>query len=139
MGLTLEEDEELYLFRMTITIDEKTSTASFTEPDLRRLEQVLVDSLGKSHFGLEYEYTFPGIGTLYNNERVLACETMLNDITYRNHIAPRLNQLALILFESTHTKLIKNKDRIIADDKNVWKLVITRPRLSKCLPANEYR
>lgn len=47
MGLTLQADEDLYLMRMCITVDKQTSIASFNEPDLRRLEQVLIDALGE--------------------------------------------------------------------------------------------
>lgn len=72
------------------------------------------------------------MGTLYNTNRVLASATMLNDFTYRNHLAPRLNQMALVMLESTYSKLIKNGEFLAPDDKNVWKLPVTRTKLSEC-------
>lgn len=45
-GLTLAENEDLYLIRMCITIDAKNSVASFNEHDRQRLEQIIIDSLG---------------------------------------------------------------------------------------------
>lgn len=69
------------------------------------------------------------MGSLYNIERVLSVATMLADPTYRNHIAPRMNQLVLVLLESTHTRLTKMG--IEPDNEYVWKLPITRAELSK--------
>lgn len=70
------------------------------------------------------------MGTTYNVARVFSPENMLNDVTYRNHIAPRLWQLALVLLESTHARL--KMTSFSADNKNVWKIPITRRELSKC-------
>lgn len=136
MGLTLEQNEDLYLIRMRIVIDEENSVASFNEHDRQRLEQILIDSLGtgKTVFDrIREHHGFLGIGSLYNVIPVRTYGTLLNDTTYRNHLAPRLNQLALILFESTHTQLAKNGTFFAPDDRNVWKLPITRKELSKCI------
>lgn len=46
MGFSLEVDEELYLFRMSMNIDENTCASSFHAADLKRLEQLIIDVLG---------------------------------------------------------------------------------------------
>ncbi|KAH7725491.1 hypothetical protein AAVH_06941 [Aphelenchoides avenae] len=117
MGLKLREDENLYMFRMSITLDEQTSTASFMDPDHKRLEQLIIDALG--------------LGTLFNIERVMSTLTMLNDCTYRNHLASHFNQLALVLFESTYTKLLKSGNYLDPDERNVWQIPVVMEELSK--------
>lgn len=123
---------------MSITVDEQTSVMSFMDGDLRRLEQVLVDSLGKTNIICEYQ-DFLGVGSLYNIMSVVGSAVLLNDFTYRNHLAPRLNQLALVLFDSTRKRLIKNGTvvndndvRINVDSESVRMLPITRKELCKC-------
>ncbi|KAH7729044.1 transcription factor 19-like protein [Aphelenchoides avenae] len=115
MGLTIEDGEELYLIRMSIQLDQKVFAMSFNKSDRRRLEQLVIDALG--------------MGTLYNTERGLSSATLLNDSTYRNHLAPRMNQVCLVLFQSTHTQLTKNGTT--PDNQNVWKLPVTRRELEK--------
>lgn len=62
--------------------------------------------------------------TLYNTLQVLASATMLNDVTYRNHIAPRLNQLALVIFDSTYKRL--SSVGFKPDNQNIWQLPVSR-------------
>lgn len=57
MGLKLREDENLYMFRMSITLDEQTSTASFMDPDHKRLEQLIIDALGTDIVAPDYTFS----------------------------------------------------------------------------------
>lgn len=50
MGLTIEDGEELYLIRMSIQLDQKVFAMSFNKSDRRRLEQLVIDALGRNKF-----------------------------------------------------------------------------------------
>lgn len=54
---------------------------------------------------------------------------MVNDPTYRNHIAPRLNQLSLVLFDSTYKRLVQTK--MVPDGETLWELPVTWAELSR--------